>query len=225
MDENRRVRLLAACPLFAGVPEADLRRLAAAATVRRYRRGEHLFWEGDPGDALLVVIEGSLKAVSASPEGDELLLAVMEPHDSVGELAVADGGMRSASVSALTDASVLRLPREVVLAVAATSPALARAMFASLAAVVRRLTGAAADLVFLDIPRRVAKLLLSLGPGEAGGVIRTQLTQAEMADRVGASRQSVNAALHDFQRRGWITVGARELRLLDAAALRRYVGQ
>jgi CRP/FNR family transcriptional regulator, cyclic AMP receptor protein len=114
---------------------------------------------------------------------------------------------------------VLRLPREDVLRVATGSPALVRALLGSLAEVVRRLTGAAADLVFLDIPRRVAKLLLTLPPD--GG---TALTQAEMADRVGASRQSLNAALQDFQRRGWITVARREIGVRDRAALRRFVG-
>ena len=83
----------------------------------------------------------------------------------MGELAVADGGCRSATLVALTDCSVLRLPRERVLAVADRSPVLARALMASLAGTIRRLTGNAADLVFLDAPRRVAKLLLTLASG------------------------------------------------------------
>jgi CRP-like cAMP-binding protein len=222
VDESSRVRLLTRCPLFADVPEPDLVRLATAAGLRRFRRGQLLFAEGDDGDSLLVVAEGSLKAVSTSPDGEEFLLAVVERYEAVGELTVADGGVRSASVTALTDTAVLRLPREAVLAVARTSPPVAMALLAALAAVVRRLTGAAADLVFLDIPRRVAKFVLAQGAG--GPVVRTRLTQAEMADRVGASRQSVNAALQDFQRRGWITVGSREITLHDPAALRRFVG-
>ena len=224
MDEERRARELAACPLLGALPEEDLRRLATAAGVRRYRRGQLVFCEGDPGDSLLVVVEGSLKAVSASPHGEEFLLAVLEPHQAVGELSVADGGLRSATLAALTDSSVLRIPREAVLAVARTSPALMTALLASLADVVRRLTADAADLIFLDVPRRVAKLLLSLRPTDGSGTIRADLTQTEMAERVGASRQSLNAALQGFQRRGWIAVGPREIRLSDVAALRRYVG-
>jgi CRP-like cAMP-binding protein len=114
------------------------------------------------------------------------------------------------------------LPREAVLAVADRSPALARALLASLAVTVRRLTGDAADLVFLDVPRRAAKLLLGLADGD--GVARTRMTQTELAERVGASRQSLNAALQSFQRRGWLTVGTNEFRIRDAAALRRFVG-
>jgi CRP/FNR family transcriptional regulator, cyclic AMP receptor protein len=222
VDENRRAQLLGKCRLFAGLPQPELQRLAAAAGTRRYKRGQLLFSEGDSGDSLLILVEGSLKAVSSSAAGEELLLEVVQPHDAVGELSVADGGARSASVSAVTDSVVLRIPRDAVLATATGSRALTEALLASLATTVRRLTGTAGDLVFLDIPRRVAKLVLSLR--QDGDVVRAGLTQAEMADRVGASRQSLNAALQDFQRRGWVTIGAREIRLRDVPALRRFVG-
>ena len=223
MDEQGRARVLARCRLFAALPEADLRRLAAAATLRHYRRGQLLFYEGDTADSLLVVVEGSLKAVSTSPQGEELLLAVIDAGETVGELTVADGGPRSATIASLTDAAVLRLPREAVLAVADHSPALTRPLLASLAGTVRRLPGDAADLVFLDVPRRVAKLLLGL-PRTDDDVVATRLTQTELAERVGASRQSLNSALQGFQRRGWLTVGNQEYRLRDVAALRRFVG-
>lgn len=214
---------MSVCPLFADVDEADLRELAAVGSLRRFRRGQLVFSEGDPGDSMLVVVEGSLKAVSSSVHGEELLLAVVDPAGVVGELTIADGGQRSATVTALTDTVVLRLGRDAVLAVAAGSPALTRALLGSLAEVVRRLTGAAADLVFLDTPRRVAKFLLSLEESGSSSHIRSRLTQTEMAHRVGTSRQSLNSALQGFQRRGWITVAAHEIELRDPSALRRYV--
>ena len=224
MDDDGRARVLARCGLFAGVPEEDLRRLAAASSLRRYRRGQFVVHEGDPGDSLLVVAEGSLKAVTTSPHGEELLLAVVQTGEAVGELTVADGGERSATVAALTDAALVRIPRESVLAVAEHSPALLRALLASLAATVRRLTGDAADLVFLDTPRRVAKFLLSTLPADGPPVVRGQLTQTELAERVGATRQTVNAALQQFQKRGWISLEHRDVTLRDVAALRRFVG-
>jgi CRP/FNR family cyclic AMP-dependent transcriptional regulator len=225
VDELQRVRAVAASPLLADVPADDVRALARAATVRRYRRGQLLFCEGDPGDSLLVVAEGTLKAFHTSPQGDELLLAVVEPPEVLGELTVADGGVRSLSVSALTAAVVLRIPRDTVLGVAARSPALMRSLLASLAGVVRRLTGATADLVFLDVPRRTAKFLLALRGPEGPDLVRTRLTQTDMADRVGTSRQSLNAALQEFQRRGWVVLGSGEIRIRDADALRRFVGE
>jgi CRP-like cAMP-binding protein len=224
VDDDRRVRLLATCRLFSDIPEADLRQLSASAALRRYRRGQLVVQEGDPGDALLVVVEGSLKAISSSVHGEELLLAVVEPGETVGELAVADGGCRSATLVALTDCAVLRLPRAQVLAATDRSPILARALMASLAGTIRRLTGNAADLVFLDAPRRVAKLLLTLAGGNGHVVVHTGLTQSELAERVGASRQTLNSALQDFQRRGWITVRGQEVSICDPDALRHFVG-
>jgi CRP/FNR family transcriptional regulator, cyclic AMP receptor protein len=222
VDVTARARILAACPLFSGVAEPELSGLAEQAQPRRYRRGQLVFCEGDSGDSLLVVVEGSLKVTSSRADGGEFLLAVTTPNEAIGQLAVADGGPRSATVSTITDATVLRIPREAVLAAAATSPALTRALLAALAALARRLTGSAADLAFLDIPRRVAKLVLSrAAPGGDGA---TRLTQAEMAAAVGASRQSLNAALQDFQRRGWLTVRPGKIELTDPDALRRFTG-
>ncbi len=95
---------------------------------------------------------------------------------------------------------------------------------ASLAQVIRRLTGAAADLVFLDVPRRAAKLPLSLQPSDGSAVIPIPLTQADTAARIGASRQSLNAALQQFQRRGWIALGPGQVQVDDPDALRRFIG-
>jgi CRP-like cAMP-binding protein len=89
--------------------------------------------------------------------------------------------------------------------------------------VVRRVTGTAADLVFLDLPRRVAKLIVDEHRSSGSDVIDMPLTQSEIASRVGASRQSVNAALRDFQRRGWITSSGHEIRIRDIRALSRFV--
>ncbi len=222
MEERERARVLGSCALFADLGPSEVARLAAEASVERYRRGQLIFSAGDDADSLAVVGEGSLKAISRSAEGDDQLLAVVGPMDVLGELSVIDGGARSASVVALDDATVLRVPRRTVLDVAIGSPPLLLALLTSMATVIRHLTGAAADTVFLDIPRQVAELVLGLaGPGSQQDV--PLLTPAEMADRVGASRQSLNAALQEFQRRGWITVADRAITVVDASALRRYV--
>ena len=223
MDERQRLAMLAMCSLFAAVPEQELLGLAASATVRRYRRGQLLFCEGDVGDSLLIVAEGRFKAYSTSPDGEEFLLAVVNAGDSLGEVSIADGGTRSATVEAMTDAVTLRLPREAVLTVAARSPALTAAILRALASVVRRVTGTAADLVFLDLPRRVAKLIVDEHRSTGEAVIDMPLNQSEIAHRVGASRQSVNTALRDFQRRGWITTSGHEIRIRDLGALSRFV--
>jgi CRP/FNR family transcriptional regulator, cyclic AMP receptor protein len=225
MDQVQRRRLLAQSLLFRDVSESDLHRLAEAAALRRYRRGQILFAEGDSGDSLLVVVEGYLKVFSSSAEGEEFVLAVLGPGEPLGELALADGGARSASAAALSDLAVLRLPRTELLAAGAASPQLMTALLVSVARLVRRLTGTAADLVFLDLPRRLAKLLLTERTEPGTDVIATQLSQEDIAHRLGVSRQSVNAALRDFSRRGWILQDNRSIRVLDPTALARFLGE
>ncbi len=223
MDERQRVEVLARCALFSALPQVALQQLAAQAALRNYRRGQILFAESDPGDSLLAVVSGSLKAYSTTEHGDEFLLAVVGPGETLGELALADGGLRSATVSALTEASVLRISRDAVLEVARSEPALMDALLLALTSVIRRLNGHAADLAFLDLPRRVGKLLLAQREAAHAGAKGASLTQTEMAARVGASRQSVNAALQEFQRRGWIRLAAREITVLDPGALASFV--
>jgi CRP/FNR family transcriptional regulator, cyclic AMP receptor protein len=225
MDQEQRARMLAASRLFGEVPTPAIQRLAAAAGLHRYRRGQILFVEGDSGDSLLLIVDGTLKAYSTSAEGEEFLLAVVGPGETLGELTLADGGSRSASVAALTDASVLPLPRQAVVDVGAIWPQVTSALLKSLADVVRRLTGAAADLVFLDLPRRVAKLLLIEREAAHSDVFKTRLNQEEMAQRVGASRQSVNTALREFQRRGWIAVEGHRIHVHQPQEIQRFIGE
>ena len=225
MDQEQRARMLADSRLFGDVPTAAIQRLAAAAGLHRYRRGQILFVEGDSGDSLLLIVDGALKAYSTSAEGEEFLLAVVGPGETLGELVLADGGSRSASVTAMTDATVLRLPRHAVLDAAEIWPQVTAALLKSLADVVRRLTGAAADLVFLDLPRRVAKMLLIEREAAHSDVFETRLTQEEMAHRVGGSRQSVNTALREFQRRGWIAVDGARIEVRHPQAVQQFIGE
>jgi CRP-like cAMP-binding protein len=99
----------------------------------------------------------------------------------------------------------------------------AQALLASVAATLRRLTEAASDLVFLDLPRRVAKVLLSQ-PRDDSGIIQLKISQEQLAHQAGGTRQSVNAALRGFERRGWIEVRDRALAINQAEALRRFAG-
>jgi CRP-like cAMP-binding protein len=222
MDSAQKIALLRTCPLFDQLPVADLARLAGLTSLRRHRRGHVLFSEGDPGDSLLVVADGRLKVLTRSEDGIELLLAVVGPPDSLGALTIADGGPRSATVEALTDAVVLRVARTDILALAAAGSTVSLALSRMLAVVVRRLTGTAADLVFLDLPRRLAKLLLAQRQIAGSDIVDVPWTQADMASAIGASRQSVNAALHGFQDRGWVTVQGPRLWVRDADALTHF---
>jgi len=207
--------------LLGSVPDADLAALASASRVRALRRGQVVCTTGDPGDTLIVVISGRVKVAIRSADGGELTLVVVGPGGTIGEVSVADGGPRSADVETLEDSQLLLLPRERVADICARVPSAAQALATAVAAALRRLTGATADLVFLDLPRRVAKVLLSQ-PRDGDGVIRPQLTQEQLAHHAAGTRQSVNAALRGFERRGWITVNGRVVTVRQPQLLARF---
>ena len=210
--------------LLRSVPAQDLEKVAAASRLRTVRRGQVLFTAGDPGDTVILVLSGRVKVVVRSADGAELTLTVVPPGGSLGELSVADGGPRSADAEALEDSRVLLVPNDLIAELSSRVPSVTQALMSSIAATLRRLTEAASDLVFLDLPRRVAKVLLSQ-PRRDDGVIELKMSQEELAHQVGGSRQSVNLALRGFERRGWIEVHDRAVTLRQAEALARFANQ
>lgn len=221
---HEAARALAAAALFAGVPPGPLYRLAERAVERQFARGEVVFQRGEPGSAMYLVRSGLLKVYDSSPDGTELLLTTVPPGATVGELALADGGERSASVAALQPSRVLVVGREQFLSVLRAESALAEPLLRYLAAHLRRVTDLAADLVFLDLSARVAKLLTRLadesGEPVVPGLVLRSLTQSDLAAMVGASRQSTNKVLRGFVQAGYLELDGRQIRLLRPDLLR-----
>ena len=213
--------ILSKTNLLCSVPAEDLSVLAAASRLRTFRRGQVVFTRGDPGDTVIVVVSGRVKVVVRSADGGALTLAIIGPGGVFGELGVADGGPRSSDAETLDECRLLLVPREAIQEICARLPSAAQALTAAIAATLRRLTDAAADLIFLDLPRRVAKMLLSQPAGD-DGAIRLKMSQEDLAHQVGGTRQSVNAALRDFERRGWIDSRDRIITVKEAAALSRF---
>ncbi|GAB2480025.1 Crp/Fnr family transcriptional regulator [Jatrophihabitans fulvus] len=204
--------------LFRGVDPPALAALDEVAFVRRLARGQVLFVEGEPADHLVLIRAGSLKVHLVSAQGSDLLLALLGPGAVLGDVSLIDAGPRSAGATALTDAELLAVPSDAVRAVLRSRPDALWAVAVSLAAGVRRLTGRAADLVFLDLPRRLAKLLLD---SQVAGVVDLPVTQTDLAAMLGVSRQSLNKGLSGFVSRGWVELGEGTVRLLDPDALER----
>ena len=209
--------------LLRSVPAEDLKALADASRLRSFRRGQVVFTASDPGDTVIVVVSGRVKVTVRSADGAELTLAIIHPGGLLGEIGVVDEGSRSADAETLEASQLLLIPRDAVRDVCARVPSAAQALTASIAATLRRLTEATADLVFLDLPRRVAKVLLSQPRGD-DGIIRPGLSQEELAHQAGSTRQSVNAALRGFERRGWIEMHDRAVAVKQPAALSRFAG-
>jgi CRP/FNR family transcriptional regulator, cyclic AMP receptor protein len=209
--------------LLRSASDEDLKALAAASRLRSFRRGQVVFTRSDPGNTVIVVVSGRVKVTVRSADGGELTLAIIHPGGLLGELGVVDGGTRSADAETLEESQLLLIPREAIRDVCTRVPSAAQALTNSIAATLRRLTEITADLVFLDLPRRVAKILLSQ-PRSNDGVIRFKMNQEELAHQAGSSRQSVNAALRGFERRGWIETHDRAVIVKQPDTLSRFAG-
>jgi len=224
--EDEPVEGLGRSPLFAALEPAAQQELRAQMVEVRLPRGQSLFDEGDPGDRLYVVTEGKVKLGRTSSDGRENLLAIQGPGQMFGELSLFDPGPRSATVTAVTDAAFLSLSHEDLLRWLDGRPAVARGLLNQLAGRLRKANDVVADLVFSDVPGRVAKALLDLADrfgrtADDGVHVHHDLTQEELAQLVGASRETVNKALADFASRGWLRLEARAVLLLDVERLRR----
>ncbi|WP_051009606.1 Crp/Fnr family transcriptional regulator [Timonella senegalensis] len=189
-------------------------------------RGEVLFDEGENGDRLYIIEEGKIKLGSSSGDGRENLLAILGPSEMFGELSLFDPGPRSLSASAVSDSVLYELEHSALVRVIEERPAVAKHLLTALARRLRRTNEALADLVFSDVPGRVAKALLDLSTrfGERvdeGIRVAHDLTQEELAQLVGASRETVNKALADFAGRGWVRREGRAVVLLDIDRLER----
>jgi len=218
--------LLRSAPLFAGLDDEAWHALARRLRTRTLARGDHLFQEGDPGDALHVVADGKVKICRTAPDGRENVIAILGPGDLVGELSLFDSQPRGAAAIALVDCSLATLRESDFHDWLAECPAVATDLLRALATRLRQTNEAMADLVFTDVPGRIAKTLLNLAerfgePDGEGTRVSHDLTQEELAQLIGASRETVNKALADFAARGWIRLDGKAVVLLDSDRLVR----
>jgi CRP-like cAMP-binding protein len=217
---------LRTAPLFAALDDDAAAALRASMIEVRLAKGDVLFTEGEPGEKLFLIESGKIKLGHTAPDGRESLIAVLGAGEMLGELSLFDPGPRTATAVAVTQTKVLAMGHEALLPWLVGRPDLAVSLLAALARRLRRTNEAMADLVFSDVPGRVAKALLDLGAkfGEdsaEGLLVHHELTQEELAQLVGASRETVNKALADFSQRGWIRIEQRSVILLDVERLER----
>jgi CRP-like cAMP-binding protein len=217
---------LRSSPLFAALDDEAAQALRASMTETTLERGATLFHEGEPGDRLYVILEGKVKLGRTSADGRENLLAVLGPGEMFGELSLFDPGPRTATATAITDVTLIGLGHTDLQPWLTGRPEVAGPLLAALAKRLRRTNEAMADLVFSDVPGRVAKALLDLArkfgtPADDGLHVAHDLTQEELAQLVGASRETVNKALADFVSRGWLRLEGRGVVLLDVERLNR----
>jgi len=221
MDE-----VLARSGILQGVQSEAAEALASSLEYIEVRKGEVLFTEGEPGESLYIILSGKIKLGHHAHDGRQNLLAIMGPSDMVGDLALFDPGPRTATATAVVDSRVARLAKPELRPWLTRWPEISDQLLRVLARRLRRTNDTLADLIFTDVPGRVAKTLLQLAQSfgsRDGGVLHVthDLTQEELAQLIGASREMVNKTLADFASRGWLRLDGKGVIIVDPERLAR----
>jgi len=216
--------ILSRAGIFQGVDPVAVNNLIKDMETVRFPRGTTIFEEGEPGDRLYIITAGKVKLARHASDGRENLLTVMGPSDMFGELSIFDPGPRTSSAVCVTEVQAATMNSEMLKQWVSDHPEIAQQLLRVLARRLRRTNASLADLIFTDVPGRVAKTLLQLANrfgSQEGGALRVHhdLTQEEIAQLVGASRETVNKALATFAHRGWIRLEGKSVLIVDTESL------
>jgi CRP/FNR family cyclic AMP-dependent transcriptional regulator len=216
--------LLAGISIFASLSDADLDRLVEITTVKPLRAKQTLFHKGETAVSLYGVMKGRLKASAAGADGKEVVFALMDPGEVVGEIALLDSEPRSATVVAMEKSELLCLDRRDFLPFVEKHPAVAIELASVLASRLRKLSEVMEDTLFLTLPSRLAKKILMLAqsygkPTDDGVMIELKLPQQELGELVGTSRESINKQLRAWVEEGLVRVDRGYITVLNRDGL------
>jgi CRP/FNR family transcriptional regulator, cyclic AMP receptor protein len=224
---NDTIELLGRVPLFAELSEQELSQVVMVAIPRAFPKGVRVFHEGDDSDACYVVRSGDLRVTREHSDGRAIALATLGPGDFFGELAMLDGGSRSASVETLSDAELLALPAVDMRRVIAAHGEIAAKLIIALTRRLRETNERVARQSFQTVPSRVAGVLAQLIAEEAipedRDGITIRMTQSDLAQLAGTSRESVSRFLATLERAGVVMVGRGRVTIVEPRRLRSYI--
>jgi CRP/FNR family cyclic AMP-dependent transcriptional regulator len=219
LDDARR--LLAQCSLFRGLSTDERNLLVARAHLRRVDAGDTIFLMDSAGDSMMAILEGNVRISVPSPEGKEIVLAILHPGEVFGEIALLDGKGRTADARAMTRCNIAVLDRRDVVSFFERQPNAWPKLVEVLCDRLRRTDQHLAEMALLEIPLRLAKTLLRLlTAGDAGGP-KIALSQRELGNIVGASRESVNKCLNEWQRRGIVRIDDNIITIVNRTLLKQ----
>lgn len=210
--------------LFRGLAGTTRERIAALAVRRTYDEGAIIFMRGDPGDSLCAVVSGRVRISVSRPAGKEVFLNILAPGETFGEIALLDGEPRTATATAMERTELFLIPREPFLRLLGSEPQLAAHLIQLLCQRVRWTAQLTEDSALLPIPARIAKRLLSLARLHGRQTVRgtrLNISQEELAQFLGVSRQIVNQHLQSWKAKGWILAGRGNLTIANVLALER----
>ncbi len=220
-NASDRLALLRDNALFAELDQAAVERLASYMTRRRVRRGTTIFNKGDPGNGLMGVLSGMVKISVMSADGREAVLNIIQQGEVFGEIALLDGRPRTADATAMSDCEIMAIERRDFVPFLRSQPDIALRLIEILCARLRRTSEQVEDVMLLDLPSRLAKALLQLADKAAmpGSRQKVAITQREISQIIGISRESTNKQLRAWARRKWIRLERGGVAVLDPGAL------
>lgn len=226
---DKHLALLRSISLFEGLTSEQLTKVGSVSQVRSYPPRAVVVSRGEPANALFAIVRGRLKVVSSAPDGRDTVLGIMGEGEVFGEVALLDGGTRSATCTAIEACELLVIDRAEFTLLLEQTPGIAVKLLQVLAGRLRRLSQRSEDAAFLDVPSRLARSLLDLAmrfgerpPGATGGImIALKLSQQELGELVGATRESVNKHLKEWARQGLLELDGGRLLIADIQGVRR----
>ncbi len=214
-----RRQILLRSDLFGCLPSKDVDAILTFARERRYADGQTIFQKGDEGSSLMAVLRGRVRVGSGSEDGKEIVLSIVETGQVLGEIALLDGRPRSTDAVAVGDCQLLVIERRDFVPYLERNPGVPIAMMSVLCDRIRRTNALVEDIAFLELPARVARLLLRLGQSHGrktprGLRIDLKLTQKDLGNLIATSRESINKQLRAWQEEGLISTEGGYITLL-----------
>lgn len=210
-------------PLFGALGSGVIDQLSAHAATKRIKRGTTIFSKGDQGTCLYAVCTGQVKITVPSGEGKDAVFNLIGPGQIFGEIALLDGGQRTADAVASKDSELLIIDRRDFIPLVHREPEIAIKLIEILCGRLRNTSEQVEDVIFLDLPARLAKALLRLA-GTGAGDRKIAITQSELGQIIGVSREATNRQLRDWEKSNWLKLESGAVVLLDPDALGSLVG-
>jgi CRP-like cAMP-binding protein len=214
--------------LFGMLSANEIDSLISFSRIERFQAGREIFAKGEPGQSLMAVLRGSVKISSPSDDGKEVVITIFNAGDVFGEIAVLDGGERSADATAMTNCDLLVLHRRDFMPILSKRADICLVLLKMLCQRLRQTTEQVEDVVFRHLESRMAKALLHHAErtdrrGPAGPSVELHVSQRVLGTIAGGSRESVSKHLQDWRRRGLIDLAKGSIIIRDAQALERLI--
>lgn len=222
IGQNEKLSALRSNTFFQGLSDETLRQLLPAMSLRRFERGEALFWEGDPCAGLHIIHTGSVKLYRISPQGRQHIVRVLQEGDTCNEVPAFDGGPNPVNVEALEETTVWVIDAQAVRALMQSDPYFMQLVVENLARMLRHLVQMVSEMAFYQVTHRLARLINEIPEEELSGEGGARWTQEHLASRLGTVREVVARSLRELERSGAIVIQNRRIRVADPGVLSQW---